>query len=352
MSGQYIVADVGGTQLRAGYVAPGADRVTNARRLPTRGIADGPNGDPQRRVTDQLLQLLGTLVAEAPAPVEAVAVAFAGPVDAAGEVSDAPTVWGARRERLPLAALATAELGRPVHVLNDVTAAGWRYVAREPGDFSIITVSSGLGNKVFCGGEPLVGPYGLGGELGHVRVDQAADAPLCDCGGRGHLAAFASGRGVLARVRLQAAREPDAFARSRLRALCAGDSATLDSEHVAAAIRDGDELAVAVLRRGLDHLALALGTIYAAIGVRRFIVMGGFARAVGPAYLEHLGEALARIAPFGLEPAEIPAMLRMADDDDDDGLLGCARYLDRRSAASPGLAAGGARPSSRQGVPA
>lgn len=50
-------------------------------------------------------------------------------------------------------------------MLNDVTAAGWRYVAPEPvGEdfFCMVTVSSGVGNKLFRRGEVMVPQDGRG----------------------------------------------------------------------------------------------------------------------------------------------------------------------------------------------
>jgi predicted NBD/HSP70 family sugar kinase len=328
----FVVADLGGTCLRSGYVEPGASHVEAVCREPVHGRASAPGADVeslQRRVVAQLVAALVRLVDDAPEPVVGIAVAFAGPVDAGGHVSDAPTVWGPRGPRLALATVLSDALARPVEVLNDVTAAGCRYVEQEREDFCVVTVSSGLGNKVFRDGVALLHPLGLGGEIGHLRVDRSAAALRCDCGEQGHLAAIASGRGVLNCTRRAAARSPQRFRCSKLHDICGGDPAALASEHVAEAIRDGDVFAADVLRIGLAHLASVLATISAAVGVRRFILIGGFARAVGAPYLEHLGEQLRELGCCGIATDEVTAMLRLGEPDDDDGLLGCARHLER-----------------------
>src|ERR1700750_2414313 len=96
----------------------------------------------------------------------AVGVAFPGPVGADGRVLAAPTIWG-DRGCAPFAvgaALAPHWAGAPVHVLNDVSAAGYRHLRAPDEDFCIVTVSSGIGNKVFIRGRPVTGAAGRGGE--------------------------------------------------------------------------------------------------------------------------------------------------------------------------------------------
>ena len=61
-------------------------------------------------------------------------------------------------------------------------------------NIAIVTVGSGVGHKVFLQGLPVAGVNGRGGEIGHLRVDWAADAIRCDCGGSGHVGGLASGR--------------------------------------------------------------------------------------------------------------------------------------------------------------
>ncbi|GAB2580134.1 ROK family protein [Streptomyces capparidis] len=339
-AGLYLVADVGGTSLRTGWAEPGAAVVRGVRREAVQGAERCP-GTPvaalQERVVAQLVRALREQARRAPRPVTAVCVAFAGPVDGRGRVTGAPTVWGPHGAVVALGDVVAGELGVPVRVLNDVTAAGWRYVDGADGGedfFCMVTVSSGVGNKVFRRGEVLVPEDGQGGEIGHLRVDRSPSAPRCDCGGRGHLGAVASGRGALACARALAVRHPVAFARSALCRAGGGDPAALGAPDVADAVRRGDPFALRAVGPGLGHLAWALSGVHAALGVRRFIVMGGFARAAGPVYLARLGEALREVGCFGVRPEDVAGMLCAAEPDDDHGLIGCVRHLDRHPPAA------------------
>ncbi|MEE1752151.1 ROK family protein [Streptomyces sp. SP18CS02] len=328
------VVDLGGTTLRIARYDADTGAVTDIRRTPTDGMARHP-GAPVPELQNRVAEQLASLAAEAVRRHRsgALAVAFAGPVTADGRIVTAPTVWGARGEPLPLRLLLEERLGVPVVVVNDLTAAVWRYVDTH-GDqaFCLITVSSGIGTKIYRAGEVLLDPEGHGGELGHWTCDPSPQAPLCDCGGRGHLGGIASGRGTLAAARRAAQADPAGYARSYL-GLAAPDAELLDNRVLVAAVRAADTFATAVLREGIAHLASAINSVFTSIGVRRYVLMGGFALAVGPRYAELLTEELERLGCFGLSPQDIRRMIVLGEPDDDHGLIGAGRLLTARAAA-------------------
>ncbi|WP_230196097.1 ROK family protein [Streptomyces sp. NBC_00080] len=333
--GVFTVLDVGGTTLRTGSYDPAAAAVHRVRRVPVEGMARHPR-DPvavlQRRVVDQIVHEVARHTAGA--SPRAVGVAFAGPISAGGLVLAAPTVWGRRGDPLPLGQLLTERVGAPVVVVNDLTAAAWRYAATETEPFCLITVSSGIGNKVFRGGEVLLDADGHGGELGHWVCDPSPEAALCDCGARGHLGAIASGRGVLAAVRRAADTDPAGFAASLLAALCDGRAPGIDNPAIATAVRQGDTFTTEVLRGTVTRLAQAIGAVFTSIGVCRYVVMGGFALAVGERYRELLVGELVRLGCFGLDADAVDGMVSLGRPDDDHGLIGVGRLLaDRMSRA-------------------
>src|SRR5262249_42871925 len=149
-----------------------------------------------------------------------------------------------------------------IHVLNDVAAAGYRYLRHAGEDFCIVTVGSGIGQKMLLRGAPVVGPEGLGGEIGHLRVDHSPDAPLCDCGETGHLGGIASGRGALSTARAWARAEPASFADSELGHSSRGDPERIDSESLVAAFHSGDRWAAALIARVASPLGRVLASIH------------------------------------------------------------------------------------------
>jgi glucokinase len=193
-----------------------------------------------------------------------------------------------------------------VRILNDVTAAGYRYLRSSDDDFCIVTVSSGIGNKVFANGRPLVGRNGLGGELGHLRVDDSEGAPVCECGGRGHLGAVASGRGVLAYARKHAPQ--------------GGCAEALTSSDLVAAFHREEPWATKIVEHGAAPLGWALAAMHLGLGIERFVLVGGFALALGDAY-RHL-VARAADARCWDAPGGWDSRVELGVNDDFSGLIG------------------------------
>ncbi|MFG1914411.1 ROK family protein [Micromonospora sp. NPDC048898] len=328
-----VVADIGGTTLRIGRWDAATGRLHDVTRHAVDGLARYPQEPPERlqsRVLAQLGDRLADYLSTCP-EARTVGLAFAGPVDDRGTVLAAPTIWGGGGEPLDLGEILTRRLGRSVVVANDMTAAAWRYAAEETEGFCVVTISSGIGNKVFRDGRVLVHPQGYGGELGHWLVDPRPDALPCDCGGRGHLGAVASGRGLLAAARRAAVEHPDRFAGSAL-ARPSADPEAMTCEALAEAVRAGDTFATDVLCESLRYLALAISCVYTAIGIRRYVVIGGFAVAVGEPIIEHLTGQLRAVGCFGLGAEEIGQMVRLGATDDDHCLIGMGHLASRDTA--------------------
>lgn len=317
----YVVADIGGTTLRIGRATD--QGVEAVRRVATEGLGRYPGEAPsrlQRLVMAQLaMELDDYLRSPDGLGTSAVGLSFAGPITSDGVAIAAPTIWGSASTPLRVGELLAQRLDVPVIVANDITAAAWRYAATEDEPFCLYTVSSGIGTKVFRHGEVLIGDDGSGGELGHWRVDPRPDAVRCDCGGLGHLGAIASGRGILAAARRAAADRP----RESLL------PAEITNEALAAAIRHGDAFAVDLLRAALQPLASAVACVFASIGIRRHLFIGGFAVAVGEKFTEVLADELVRLGCFGLTPAQTRAMVRLGFADDDHSLIGMGQLLTR-----------------------
>ncbi|HEU4557808.1 MAG TPA: ROK family protein [Longimicrobium sp.] len=333
-----LVFDVGGTRLRAGRYHAADDAVTHVAERSTPSHCTLP-GAGQEQILATLLDEMEALGREVMrgAPPRQVAVAFAGPVDAHGRVLAAPTVWGPRQAGAVdvRGALEARWPGAQVALLNDVSAAGYRYLRRGDEDLCAVTVGSGIGNKIFVRGVPFVGSGARGGEIGHLRVDPAPDANLCDCGGRGHLGAVGSGRGALLTARRLACRDPGAFAASRASRGCAGDPARLENPQLVAAFREGDGWAAEVVRRAAEPLGRTLASVHHALGIERFVVFGGFALALGEGYRRELVRAACE---SGWDAGqEWDAMIELGAADDLSGLVGAGRFATgvRGAAAAP-----------------
>jgi len=291
---QHLVFDVGGTQLRGAVYDEGSGALAAVSRVnaPSHASDKGASWAELRgRLLDAMSSVRAAL--DPDGRISSAVVAFPGPVDAERRVLAAPTLWGSLGSYPhPLEHDLREAWGTvDVCVTNDVTAAGYRYVEPEGEDFCIVTISSGIGNKIFVRGRPLVGPSGQGGEIGHLQVDPSLNAPRCDCGARGHLGAIASGRGMLARAKDQATAGGD-FERSSLRVRMGLEGHALTAEALAGAYRENDAWATAVVREGADSLGAVLAAIHLAIGVERFVLIGGFALGLGAPFCDDVRTSL------------------------------------------------------------
>lgn len=209
-----------------------------------------------------------------------VSIGFPGPVEADGRLSNACT-W------MPGQDMSDFDLRSEVRrvwrradtwVINDVSAYG-RFLLHEGyRDFCVLNVGSGVGAKVYADGRELLGPGSRGGELGHVVDFMVPKALPCDCGGLQHIGGMSSGRGVLRYARLVATRDPARYAGSQLARLVP-DPAALTEAHVVAYA--GDPFVSAVLEDAMRPLARAATLIHLAIGCESFVLVGGFAEALG-----------------------------------------------------------------------
>jgi len=138
------------------------------------------------------------------------------------------------------------KLRLPVRIDNDVNtlAVAERYfgAGRDMANFLLVTLGRGIGLGIVVGGEIYRGSHGGAGEFGHMTVDTAADAPLCNCGKRGCLEAIASDYGIL---RAASGADPGHHVEDTIGTLI--ERARLGDEHTQAIFRRaGEALGVAI----------------------------------------------------------------------------------------------------------
>ncbi|MBF5046173.1 ROK family protein [Aggregicoccus sp. 17bor-14] len=254
--------DLGGTFARAAVVDE-AGRILAASRA-----ALGERSPPAvveciGRAAEEALRLAGV-------PVRAVGVGAAAQIPSEGRIAVAPNLgW----RDVPLGALLQARLGRPVRLVNDLSAAAWGELrvgaGRGAQDLLVVFVGSGVGSAIVANGQLLQGANGVGAELGHVKAVPGGRA--CGCGEKGCLEAYAGGHHLVAQARelLQRGASP-ALAR-----LCAEDPARLTPVHLEQAAREGDAEATRVHAQAAHLLALAVANQVTVLNPARLILGGG-----------------------------------------------------------------------------
>jgi glucokinase len=283
--GCVIGVDVGGTKLLAGTVD--ADFAVHHRaQRASQGLA-----------TAELLDALGAMVGEAadaaPGPVLGVGFGVPGVLDRrAGVVADCPHL---PLEGVRFQALMAERLGIPVAVDNDANCAllaEWRHGAALGCDDAVmVTVGTGIGGGIVCGGALVRGATGGAAELGHMVVE--LDGPPCGgaCPGRGHFEWYASGNAIGRAGAALLADHPESVLAREARA---GREVT--GALVTELAHDGDAASIAAITQVGRALGAGMVTLVNVFNPERIIVGGGAIAAgellLAPARMEVAAHAM------------------------------------------------------------
>lgn len=309
----------------------------------------------QQSLVELICEVVNQLLVECSknAQVKQVGISFAGLVTDDGVIVKAADLyfdWGQWKEvgieQNSIATYRPFELQRILsekipdlqwQVMNDVTAAACRYITSDEYKprfkSALLTISTGIGyvllprTRFYLETAKVV-------SLGHHVIDASSNARTCDCGGVGHLTAYASGKAVTKRIREYALSRLAEFQDSRLRQIAlqrveasvqnSSDRALiahLSANDVAVAINQGDcfvqplfEDVIAALSQGLVEIINS--------GVESIIIMGGFAQAIGPRLILALTETLKKQYSW-----ITPSFFNLGYADDADGVLGVCKGM-------------------------
>jgi predicted NBD/HSP70 family sugar kinase len=323
-----LLVDLGGTHLRCGLSLE--RRVTVLHRMRIRRIVDGcenPQIWPEiiTAIADFARSVEGLVQRNAP-----LILSFPGPVLEGSRILDAPTVGGPSRGIPDLRQILSTRTARPVHILNDISAAAWHISERMDGNrFMVVTVSSGIGSKIFDRQHPrsVLDDIDYAGEIGHIAVDDDPQAPLCDCGGKGHLGAISSGRGTQNHARRAAAHDAAFSGSACVKEFGATPETLTNESHLVPAARLGDVWATGVVNHCIQPLARTVLQTVAAAGLQRVVLIGGFALSLGEQYRGLFQQTLKKICDYGVMTPYLDGLVVLGDEDA--CLLGAATYASK-----------------------
>ncbi|PZR03641.1 MAG: glucokinase [Archangium gephyra] len=174
--------DIGGSTARAAVVERETGRVVESRKYAW--LERSPQA-----VVDGTAELIRSL----PATDGVVGVGFAGMLDGSVVVNAPNLGW---RDVDFGGALSRALNGRPVQLINDLSAAAWgEYVAgaaKGVRDSLTVFAGTGVGSAIIAGGVLQTGASQVAGEFGHVKLFPEGGR-RCGCGQDGCLEAYAGG---------------------------------------------------------------------------------------------------------------------------------------------------------------
>lgn len=220
-----LVIDIGGTSFRSSVFDDTKKLIEKPIKIPTPNFINNSGlkiNQLQSLLVDQITKTVKQYQNKYP-KLNNVGISFPAPITSTGIVTQACTVWGDRGKNFHLKDKLQHKLPQINFIIaNDITAAAERYASttnlKKVDYFAVITVSSGIGGKIYDvkNHSVVLDKRSIGGEMGHVKIDFSPNALLCDCGGRGHLGAIASGRAIEKLASNLAKKYPKKYKRSTL----------------------------------------------------------------------------------------------------------------------------------------
>ena len=194
--GNRIGIDVGGTNIKIALVNEKGS-IIYSNSIPTR--AEMGYEYTINSMKEAIRDLLKETKTEAK-DIEGMGFGFPGQIDCQkGIVRLAPNIPG--WVEVPIAEIMEKEFGIPTRVDNDVRCAALGELNFGAGigceNLICITVGTGIGSGLIINGKLVRGASNAAGEIGHIKLD-IKEGPLCGCGDRGCLEAFASGPSIVA----------------------------------------------------------------------------------------------------------------------------------------------------------
>lgn len=241
----FVGVDVGGTNVKLGVVDDRGHVVANTS-FPTEQ-EKGPRYALDLACTHarQLLEQQGLDYAH----VRWFGLGTPGPMDIpAGRILNPSNLPGWRE--FPVRQTLSEIADRPVTFANDAAAAafGEYWIGGGAGSSSLVlfTLGTGVGGGIIVDDVSIDGAHSHGAEIGHVCIENGADARVCSCGMLGHLEAYASATAVVARTEdyLASGRESSLQGHPSLTPLVIADAAS-----------SGDSLADEIVMETAEYLA-------------------------------------------------------------------------------------------------
>lgn len=265
-----IGVDVGGTNVKVALVDK-TGSIVYSDTVPTRAEMG------YEYTIQNIITAISNLMKESKVQkdaIEGIGFGFPGQIDCNnGIVRLAPNIPG--WVNIPIAEIVSKEFSIPVKVDNDVRCAALAELNFGAGKGSqnmiCITVGTGIGSGLIVNGKLVRGASNAAGELGHIKL-QMHDGPICGCGDRGCLEAFASGPSIVA-----LAEEYIRGGKStKYRELANPD---ITPYIVAEAAKQGDVVAKKIFEIIGNYIGIGLASVVNLLNPEKVVIGGGVADA-------------------------------------------------------------------------
>ena len=276
MADVVIGVDLGGTRLRAGRLDKQLNILERTEMLTKADEGLDATIDKIKNIINQVLpdeqdNLLG------------IGVSVPGPTNPETGVVVAPPNLPGWRD-VPLAKILQKEFDVPIYLGNDANVAALAEVsvgsAQGYNDVIYITVSTGIGSGIINDGRLILGKTGIANEAGHMMM-------LVDGERVSTLEKEAAGP-ALAR---QAKERIQAGEKSLLTEMSNNELGNIDAKMISDAIKQGDELAISIAKRGGKIVGLGLVNLLHIFNPE-VVVIGGGVSYIGDLWFNEVQKAV------------------------------------------------------------
>jgi glucokinase len=280
----YIGVDIGGSKVAAGLVDTKGKILYKTRNpMQARGTA-------MLALTAVRTAIDATFRENPGVAVRGIGLSSPGPVDPqTGTILNPANLpcW----HDFPLAAEIQEAYGLPTHVHNDANAAGLAEALWGAGVgykcMFYATIGTGIGTAITYNSQLYLGRTGAAGEGGHNTIDFRGTK--CHCGKSGCIETFAAGWAIAGRAQDRVVREGERS--KRILELAGGNRERVNSETLAKAWEQGDQLATEILRETADFLAVWFGNVVDLLEPDIIVVGGGISHLIAQ-WFERIGSQL------------------------------------------------------------
>ena len=264
----FLGVDVGGTNIKLGVVDDAGTTVCYTK-FPSQA-----DKSPEASI-EQIKPLIEKLLSEQGYSfddIAAVGVGTPGPMDIEGGRLLTPynmPGW----HNYPIRDQLKKATGKPVTYTNDAGAAAfgeyWIGSGRQYASMVLITLGTGVGCGIIVDDVSIDGAHSHGAECGHIIIDTSPEALICSCGKAGHLEAYASATGIVARAKAALCNHPESSLMKVNK-----ESSPLSALAVSQAADAGDPLALELVKQTAEYLGRGIATLAHVIDPEAFILGG------------------------------------------------------------------------------
>ena len=265
-----IGVDVGGTNVKVALVGDDG-AIANSNTVPTRAEMG------YEYTISNIKKAINDLIKEAKVEkhdIKGIGFGLPGQIDCAnGVVRLLPNIPG--WVNVPLAKIISDEFGIPVKLDNDVRCAALGELKYGAGkgcqNLVCITVGTGIGSGLIINGKLVRGAANAAGEIGHIKLAMN-DGPLCGCGDRACLEAYASGPSIVAMAEdyIKGGKS------TKFRELANPD---ITPYIVSEAAKQGDAVALKIFQVMGEYIGIGLASVVNLLNPEKIIIGGGVADA-------------------------------------------------------------------------